>query len=325
MEHYANCARAALKYNFDQIQVYDDLPFRPTWPIVFTIAEMIRKTKSRTSIGSGVVVPYLIHPALIASHLACLEEESGQRAFVVLGRGAFHDLYHTEVPHPMNALKESVNIIDSLLSGKRASFTGKVFSQSDEAQFRWKSTLKRRKHVPIYLGTWGPKTAEMAARMDNVAGIIVGAIVESNYIQKLRQSMDKGAKESSRKAPVDCGVCPSTVVSHNRSDALRKSRNAAAVYLTSWGNLTDYAGVPKSEVEEVRVAIANKDMKSARELVTEKTIDAFTMWGTPDDVIKRTQELARVGVTRINYALGWGPEDLDAIRILGKEVLPHFT
>ena len=324
IEHYVNCTKPALRYGFDMIQVYDDLPFRPTWPIVFTLAPLMRTSRSRTSIGAGVVVPYLIHPGLIATNLACLEEESGQRAFLVLGRGAFHELFDTKAPHPITGLREAVEIIDNLFAGKRLNYQGKVFSQTEHAQFRWKSTKKRRRHIPIYLGTWGPKTAQMAGRLKNVSGIIVGAIVEPNYIHMLRENIDIGAREASRMEVVDCGVCPSTIISNNRDNAFKKARNATAVYLPSFGNLTDHVGVSSEEVEGVRDAIAKGDMKLAYNLVSEKTIDAFTMWGTPEDIIGKTERLGQAGVTRINFALGWGPEDLDDIRLIGKKILPHF-
>src|SRR5690242_9216407 len=95
-------------------------PFRPTWPIVFSIAPLLQKSKSRIQLGSGVTVPYLIHPGLIATHIACLEEQSGQRAFVVLGRGAFPELFDTQIPHPVSALRESALIIDNLMGARKA-------------------------------------------------------------------------------------------------------------------------------------------------------------------------------------------------------------
>jgi 5,10-methylenetetrahydromethanopterin reductase len=307
------------------IQVYDDLPFRPTWPIVFMLAPLFRKAKSHATLGAGVTVPYLIHPGLIASHLACLEEESGQRAFVVLGRGAFHELFDTQAPHPISGLKESAEIIDNLVSGKSVNFKGKIFSQTEHARFRWKSTLKRRKHIPIYFGTWGPRTARLAGKMKIVNGIIIGAIAEPNYIRQLSESLEEGAREVGRSTGVDCGVCPSTIISKNRDSAYRKALNATAVYLPTFGNLTDHVGIPREEVERVRDAIAKKDTKTAKSLVSEKAINAFAMWGTPDDVVEKTERLMASGVNRINFALGWGNEDFDAIRMIGQSIIPALS
>ena len=85
LNHYVECAKLAKKYEFDMVQVYDDLLFKPAWPILFAMAQELRG--SGITIGPGVVNPYHIHPALIATHLACLNEEMNGDSFIMIGKG----------------------------------------------------------------------------------------------------------------------------------------------------------------------------------------------------------------------------------------------
>src|SRR5580700_10820164 len=99
LEHYVKCAKLAKKYKFDMVQVYDDLLFKPAWPILFAMARELRGTG--ISVGPGVVNPYHIHPALIATNLASLNEEMNGDSFLMIGKGAFHDLFDVEASKPI--------------------------------------------------------------------------------------------------------------------------------------------------------------------------------------------------------------------------------
>jgi len=66
------------------VQVYDDLLFKPSWPILFAMAQALRG--SGIAIGPGVANPYHIHPALIATHLASLNEEMNGDSFIIIGK-----------------------------------------------------------------------------------------------------------------------------------------------------------------------------------------------------------------------------------------------
>ena len=86
-------------------------------------------------IGPGVVNPYHSHPSLIATNLACLNEETDGNSFIMMGRGAFHDLFEVSTSRPMTTLKESIDIIHNLLSGETADYDGRVFKARKEGSF----------------------------------------------------------------------------------------------------------------------------------------------------------------------------------------------
>jgi hypothetical protein len=80
------------------------------------------------------------------------------------------------------------------------------------------------------------------------------------------------------------------------------------------------------ELEGVTKALAKIELQNAVSLVSDKSVDSFKMWGTPNDIIERVSKLIEEGggVDRISFGFRRGPEDFNRIKILGEKVLPYF-
>jgi 5,10-methylenetetrahydromethanopterin reductase len=321
--HYIKCLKLAQKYGFQMFQVYDDLLFKPAWPILFSVAPYLTRT-SKTLLGAGVVNPFHSHPSIIATNLATLNEETNGRSFLVIGRGAFHELFGIKTVRPITAVKESIDIIQNLLLGRNVDYRGTVFSSTRQAQFRW--SLRRVKTLPeIWIGTWGKKLAEIAGSMSQVKGIMISSITDPNYIEMLRERVAAGARSVGRdSSKIEIGDVIGTIVSQDRDKAFELAREASAVYLPYLSPMTEFVGVTSEEIEGVMRALSKNDLHLASLRVSEKSVNAFKMWGTPNDVIEKTSKLLDHGVTTLNYGFGRGPEDIEGIELLGKKVLPYF-
>ena len=62
----------------------------------------------------------------------------------------------------------------------------------------------------------------------------------------------------------------------------------------------------------------------AEALVTDEMTD-LAIRGTPEDVIKRIETIADMGITQINLGGPLGPEPAEAIRLMGEKVIPYFA
>ena len=59
--------------------------------------------------------------------------------------------------------------------------------------------------------------------------------------------------------------------------------------------------------------------------ITDRTLDSFALYGTPAQVSKKIQHLLnRVSVDRIEFGSPLGPDPVNAITLLGEQVLPVF-
>jgi len=305
------------------VQVYDDLLFKPSWPILFEMAQELRG--SGITIGPGVANPYHIHPALIATHLASLNEEMNGDSFIMIGKGAFHDLFDVETPKPITATKEAIEIIYNLLSGTAADYRGRIFRMKSEATLRWEYTVDI---LPkIWIGSWGAKMCELAGKMRQVSGIMVSSITDPSYLRYLRERVRAGALSVGREPEeVEIGCVPGAIISEDRDAALDLARKASAVYLPYLEPMTEFVGIKRHEVEAVKEALSRNDLSAAASRISDKAVNSFKLWGTPDDVIEKTLRMLDGGrsAERINFGFGRGKEDIEGIELLGRKVLPYL-
>jgi 5,10-methylenetetrahydromethanopterin reductase len=314
-------------------QVYDDLLFRPAWNVLDQIAPYVRDSATKLTIGPGVTNPFHYHPAVIAAYISYLDQQTKGKTFLMIGRGAFHDLVGLEIDNPIRGVREAIIVIHNLIHGRKVDFKGERFSLTSEAEFRWDVPNDRNREsssdagrIPIWIGTWGPKMCQLAGRMKEVTGVMVSSIVDPRYIVSLREHIAIGARKVSRDAnSLEFGLVSGTVVSKDRDIAFKLARESLAPYLPYLSPMTEFVGIDEYEVDRVKEALAVRDFKLAASFVSEKSVNAFKPWGTPDDIIEKISHLTGTGLTRINFGFGRGPEDLEGIELLGKKVLPYFA
>jgi len=329
--HYLKCLKLANQHGFDMFQVYDDLLFKPAWSVLDFVAPHVRASKMNLTIGPGVTNPFHYHPAIIAAHISHLNQETRGKAFLMIGRGAFHDIVGIKVEKPIRAVREAITIIHNIIHGRKEDFRGERFSTTSEAQLRWNppsgwSPNSDRGRIPIWIGTWGPKMCQLAGSMEEVTGVMISSIIDPRYIISLRDNLATGARRASRDIDsLQLGLVSGTVVSRDRDKAFRLAREAVAPYLPYLSPMTEFVGIDGVEIDSVKAALAKGDLKLATSLVSEKSVDSFKPWGTPDDIIEKVARLMNTGLTRINFGFGRGPEDLEGIELLGKKVLPYFA
>jgi 5,10-methylenetetrahydromethanopterin reductase len=305
------------------LQVYDDLLFKPAWPVLFAMAPEVRN--SGITLGPGVVNPYHMHPALIATHLACLNEETQGASFIMIGKGAFHDLFQIDSPRPIATTREAIEIIHNLVYGKSEKYSGGIFRAKSEASLRW--NYRSKAPPQIWIGTWGKKMCELAGKMQQVSGVMISSITDVDYIRLLRKSIEKGAASAGRNPKeIEVGCVPGTVVSEDGNEALELARKASAVYLPYLQPMTQFIGVSDEELASVSEALAQSDLALAGSRVSTKAVNAFKLWGTPEDILRKASKMidGGKGVDRINFGFGRAEEDLEGIELLGKKVLPYL-
>ena len=163
--------------------------------------------------------------------------------------------------------------------------------------------------------------------MKSVSGVMVSSITDVRYIQFLRTRIEAGAESVGRNAgEVELGCVPGTIVSKDEGKALTLAREASAIYLPYLDPMTKFMGISEDEIVSVREALSSHDLKLAASLVSDKSVNSFKLWGTPNQMIEKISKLldSGKGVDRINFGFGRGPEDLEGIELLGRKVLPYF-
>ncbi len=318
LRDYIGMAQKIESYGFDAINIYDDLMFKPTWPIVTLVGEHTE----RIEVGPGIVTPQVVHPAYHAGHLAELDELTGGRAVLGIGRGAFMEFLGIEKQNkPITMVRESIQIIRRLLAGDRTLFEGEIFTATEELFFRFQP---QRADIPIFIGTWGPKMCQLAGELATETKS--DGMWDPNYVPILRENIDIGARRAGRD-PGEVGICagPLCSISSDRTAAVAAARRVLAVYLPYLHPMTEVAGVPADEIQQVRQAAAVGDFERGASYVSDLAVRKHSVSGTPADVIPQIEDMIAAGVTHVAFGHPLGPDFDEAVDLIGSQILPHFS
>ncbi|MEX2488189.1 MAG: LLM class flavin-dependent oxidoreductase [Pseudomonadales bacterium] len=314
---YISKAQRIEEYGFDEVHVYDDLMFKPTWPLLTLIGEHTSTIK----VGPGIITPQIVHPCYHAGNLAELDELTDGRAVLGIARGAFWEFLGIEKQtKPITMVREAIQLIQRLLSGDRTPFYGEVFTATEELFFRFEPV---RKNVPVFIGTWGPKMCQLAGEIAD--GVKSDGLWNPDYVKVLRENIEIGAKRASRN-PDDVEIIagPLSSISADREKARETVRRVLAVYLPYLRPMTDVAGIPEEEIENVRAAAAKGDFEKGASYISDLSVSKCSVTGTPDEVISQIEAMEAAGVNHVAFGHCLGPDFDEALDLLGREVLPHF-
>jgi 5,10-methylenetetrahydromethanopterin reductase len=317
LRDYITMAQKIERYGFDEIHVYDDLMFKPTWPILTLIGEHTE----RIAVGPGIITPQIVHPCYHAGNLAELDELTGGRAVCGIARGAFWELLGIErQERPITMVREAIALIRRLLAGDRTPFHGRCFTATEELFFRFRPL---RSTIPMFIGTWGPKMCQLAGEVAD--GVKSDGLWNPAYVKIVRDNVAIGARRAGRDpSGIEIIAGPLCSVSADRERALAAARRVLAVYLPYLHPMTEVAGIPAEDIRRVREAAAVGDFERGARCVPDLAIRTCSVTGRPEDVIPQIEAMAAAGVTHVAFGHPLGPDFDEALELLGREVLPHF-
>ena len=131
-------------------------------------ATIVAQRTDRLQIGLGVTNPYTRHPVVVAQMAATLQQMSGGRLAMSIGKGVEKFLKKAGIEHHASAVEECITVLRSLIAGERTSLEGSVF-HIDGMRLRTPAPVAP---VLLYLAAIGLPSWEAALRVaDGVATI----------------------------------------------------------------------------------------------------------------------------------------------------------
>jgi 5,10-methylenetetrahydromethanopterin reductase len=312
---YLAQATAIDRYGFDVVSVYNDLFFQPAFGPLLLMAPHLRSAQ----LGPAALNPYTLHPVEIAGQTAVLDLATRGRAYLGLARGSWLDHLGIAQRHPVQTLRECVQLVRHVLAGNAGGFAGQIFNLAP-GQVRQYAVI--RETVPVTIGTWGPRMARLAGEIADE--VKIGGSANPSMAAYLREFILAGEIAAGRR-PGSVGVCLGavTVVDNDRARARAMARREIAMYVPIVAPLD-----PTLRDAEWLARIAGPaehgDFVTVAELIPDAVADRLAFAGTPRDVVRQVEDIARAGVTRIEFGTPHGLDPLDGIRLLGAQVLPSF-
>lgn len=312
----------------DYATTADDLDFDYMWitdhynnrNVYATLAMIAEKTDS-INIGPGVTNPYTIHPAETASSMATLDELSDGRAVLGIGPGDKTTLKALGVDweKPLTRTKESIDIMKQLLAGNAVSSEGS--GQFDLSGC--KLNFSPESEIPVYIGAQGPNMLKMAA--DKGDGILINASHPKDFEYAVGR-IEEGVKESGRKMEdVDIAAYASFSVDEDKKSAKEAVVPPVAFIVAGLPDkVLERHGISKDAAETIGNALGEGNFGPAFGSVTDEMIEAFSVYGTPEDCVERIEELRDIGVTQIVAGSPIGPDKKDSMKIISEEIIPEL-
>lgn len=275
----------------------------------------------RMTIGTFVVDPYVIHPAMTAAAVATLDELSGGRAVLVLGAGMMgFRAMGIERRKPLVAVEETIHVIRRLWTGETVTFAGEVV-QAKEARLGFPA----RPDIPILIATRGDRMLRLAGRVAD--GAMISTYATPAGVRHALAQIAQGAQEAGR------SMEQITVVL--RVDAcIREDVQAARAAVkpiiagslgSSYPDRSFVETVGLTVPDELEAIIREGDegrIWAAAPLVPDEFVEQFAWAGTAEQVAAQIGQVVALGVRNITILPNPPEAVTPTLRAFAREVMP---
>lgn len=309
-------ARLAEDQGFDYVWAWDS---HVLWQEVYPVFTLIATNTERVKIGPCVTNPATRDVTVTASVLATLNEISGGRMVMGIGRGDSARRVIGKPPVTVERLEEACRTIKDLAEGREVDYEG------TPTRLKWATGT-----LPVWVAAYGPKALRTAGR---VADGLIMQLADPYIVEWSLQYVREGAEEAGRRfediqvmaaAPAyltdDLAHARDQVrwfpalVSNHVVDLVNKYKSGDLPQ-----ELTDYIAAR----EHYDYSDHGRTGAEHAEFVTDEVVDRFCVIGTPDQVRAKLKELEELGVHQFNiYSM---VDDVaGVISGFGNDVIPAF-
>ena len=290
------------------------------WREPYVLLTLMAQATQRMRLGTCVTNPATREPSVTASTLAVLDEVSGGRMDLGIGRGDSARRVLGKPPTTMATLEEAIRVIRDLVEGRTVTYEG------TELVLPWTGKWK----LPVWVAGYGPMALAMTGR---VADGLILQLADPDLIRwfvgQLREAAaaagrDPASLKVQAAAPAHVGPrevgrertrwFPALVSNHVMDLVNKYPREQLPAALT--GYVQDRTGYDYLHHAEVGSSNAG--------FVGDEVADRFCVLGTADDHVRKLRELAAAGVDQFNFYLMNGDEE-EQVEIYGREIIPALA
>jgi probable F420-dependent oxidoreductase len=290
------------------------------WREPYVLLTLMAQATKRMRLGTCVTNPATREPSVTASALAVLDELSGGRMDLGIGRGDSARRVLGKPPTTMATLEEAILMIKGLVEGRSVTYEG------TELRMPWTGNWA----LPVWVAGYGPMALAMTGRIaDGVILQLADPDLVAWFVGQIRASelaagRPAGSVQVQAAAPAHVGdldVCRErtrwfpALVSNHVVDLINKyPREELPKSLTGYvRDRTGYDYLHHAEVGSSNAGFVGDDVT-----------DRFCVIGSVDDHVAKLRRLAEVGVDQFNVYLMNGDEE-EMLEIYGRDIIPALV
>jgi probable F420-dependent oxidoreductase len=313
--------RLAEEHGFDYGWTYDS---HVLWQEPYPLLTLAATNTNRLRLGLNVTNPGTREPTVTASAFATLQDVSGGRMIMGIGRGDSARRVIGQKPTTVAELERSVTMMRELMNGRPVVWNGV------EIELKW---AKGRPELPVYVAGYGPRVLSVAGRCAD--GVII-QLADPEIVEWIVGQVRAAAAEAGRDpAAVKVMACAPVVVGEDRAAACEQVRWFPAMVSNHVFDVIskhDPAGLPRALWEYVQSSSREKydyaehSRVGAKhgEFVSDETCERFCILGPPEQHVEKLRRLEAAGVTQWNiYLMTEGQER--TLEAYGRHVIPQVA
>ncbi len=289
------------------------------WREVYPLLTLLAINTTDMRLGACVTNPTTRDPSVTASVLATLEEVSGGRMDLGMGRGDGAVRMLGLPPTKLKTMEQAITVIRELVEGRAVEYKGA------ELDLTWTKQWK----LPVWVAGYGPMALAMTGR---IADGLILQLADPELIRWMAGTMREAAAKAGRDpasvkiqaaAPAHVGPIeecrervrwfPAMVANHVVDLVNKYPPEELPESLTAY--IRDREGYDYRHHAEVG--------SSNAEYIEDEVIDRFAVIGPPDDHVQRLVELSEAGVDQFNLYLMSGDEEAQ-LEAYGSTIIPAF-
>jgi probable F420-dependent oxidoreductase len=297
------------------------------WQEPYPLLTMAALATSSIRLGLNVTNPGTREPTVTASAFSTLQDISGGRMIMGIGRGDSARRTIGQQPVKVSEFERSVTAIRSLMRGERVDWN------DAEIELTWLGGLAEPlEPVPVYVAGYGPKVLAIAGRCAD--GVII-QLADPEIVEWIVGQVRAAAEEAGRDpGELKVMACAPAHVSDDLAAACEQVRwfpamvsNHVFDLLSRYdksalpASLTDY--VERMKRDSYDYAEHSRVGATHGEQVTDETCERFCVLGTPEQHVEKLERLEAAGVDQWNiYLMTSGQEE--TLAVYGEEIIPRL-
>jgi len=287
------------------------------WREIYPLLTLLAVETTEMRLGACVTNPTTRDPSVTASVLATLEEVSGGRMDLGMGRGDGAVRMLGLPPTKLRTMETAIHVIRELVEGRTVEYKG------TELELTW----ARDWDLPVWVAGYGPMALAMTGR---VADGLILQLGDADLIRWMAGQMQAAATEAGRDP--DEILIQAAAPAHVGS--IEECRERVRWFPAMVANhVVDLVNkYPREELPESLTAYIRdredydyrhhaKVGSSNAEYIEDEVVDRFSLIGEPEAHVERLLELHEAGVDQFNLYLMSGDEE-EQLEHYGSTIIP---
>jgi len=259
-----------------------------TWGMEnFSMLGLASKENKFSKIGSSIINTYSRSPSLIAMGAATVDTISNKRLVLGLGTSSqplVEDFHGGKFEKPLKRMKEYVEIIRLILSGKTVNYSGEIFSLKNFSLL----IKPPRDSIPIYLAAVNQKMVELTWKIAD--GVIF-------YLRPKSEIKSTLTKMQNQKK-IDTSLQIITCVNEDSEKAITRAKKTLAFYVSVGKIYREFLALNgfENETKNIFEEYEKNRLQSNHELVSESMVNELCIAGTPDECKIQLKQFRETGI-----------------------------